>query len=202
MQASQPGLENSAAQSVPPPVTTFPEWMAGLGAAAGVLGAAELANEPTDEGIAAADDQLESPDAAVEATSQTPALVGETPAPPEDGSVPQPVNIEDDTLAWLEGLAAQQGAKSEELITKPEDRPEQLPDWLKDFAKDQAGQESGSIPEEAPKDQEAGLAESELPPGFEGSLEEVTKDQLADQAIGTEAPTALKQALDDFSSTC
>ena len=51
---------------------------------------------------------------------------------------PPPANIEDlgksqseidDSLAWLEGLAAKQGA-TEGLLTKPEERLEQEPDWI------------------------------------------------------------------------
>ena len=37
---------------------------------------------------------------------------------------------QDDAFAWLEGLAAKQGA-SEGLLTEPEDRLEQEPDWVK-----------------------------------------------------------------------
>lgn len=33
-------------------------------------------------------------------------------------------------MAWLESLASKQGAKSEELITRPEDRTEAAPDWV------------------------------------------------------------------------
>ena len=36
----------------------------------------------------------------------------------------------DDSFAWLENFAAQQGA-SEGLLTKPEDRLEEEPDWVK-----------------------------------------------------------------------
>ena len=55
------------------------------------------------------------------------------PLPPESHAegMPQPLNIEDDTLAWLEGLAAKQGAKEEELLTKPQDRLEEVPEWLR-----------------------------------------------------------------------
>lgn len=38
---------------------------------------------------------------------------------------------EDDGLAWLEGLAAKQGAAEDELITEPTERDEDKPDWLK-----------------------------------------------------------------------
>jgi len=38
---------------------------------------------------------------------------------------------QDDALAWLEGLAAKQGAKPEELLTKLEERLEHEPEWVR-----------------------------------------------------------------------
>ncbi|NUM48355.1 MAG: hypothetical protein HUU38_26910, partial [Anaerolineales bacterium] len=40
---------------------------------------------------------------------------------------------EDAAMAWLESLAAKQGAKEEELLTAPTDRPDDVPDWLKNI---------------------------------------------------------------------
>ena len=37
---------------------------------------------------------------------------------------------QDDAMKWLEALAAKQGAKAEELITKPEDRTHDAPTWV------------------------------------------------------------------------
>jgi tetratricopeptide (TPR) repeat protein len=37
---------------------------------------------------------------------------------------------EDDAFAWLESLAAKQGANPDELLTRPEDRGETPPEWL------------------------------------------------------------------------
>ena len=34
-------------------------------------------------------------------------------------------------MAWLENLAAKQGAKEEELLIKPENRSGDMPDWLR-----------------------------------------------------------------------
>ena len=39
----------------------------------------------------------------------------------------KPLNIEDDALAWLESLAVKQGAKEEELLSKPEDWVAEMP---------------------------------------------------------------------------
>jgi hypothetical protein len=60
------------------------------------------------------------------APSEEPAII----APPAEGTT-QPLKIEDDTMAWLESLAAKEGAKEEELPTKPENRLEEMPDWLR-----------------------------------------------------------------------
>ncbi len=44
-----------------------------------------------------------------------------------------------DALAWLEALAARQGARADELITKPETRPsEETPEWVQKLAEESA----------------------------------------------------------------
>ena len=50
---------------------------------------------------------------------------------------------EDDAFAWLESLAAKQGAKPEELLTKPEDRPGEAPDWLEKISSGETRPDSG-----------------------------------------------------------
>ncbi len=59
--------------------------------------------------------------------------------PPGPESTPSAVNLDqlgtsereqDDSFAWLESLAAKQGA-TEGLLTKPEDRLEEEPEWVK-----------------------------------------------------------------------
>jgi tetratricopeptide (TPR) repeat protein len=52
------------------------------------------------------------------------------PATPET-PVPAMSSSEDEALAWLESLAARQGAKEEELVTRPEDRGAEMPDWIR-----------------------------------------------------------------------
>ena len=42
-----------------------------------------------------------------------------------------PMDDQDAALAWLESLAVRQGAKSEELLTKPEDRLDEPPEWVR-----------------------------------------------------------------------
>src|SRR5258708_40069342 len=50
------------------------------------------------------------------------------PAKPEPAATPE--MSEDQALAWLEGLAAKQGAAPEELVSKPETRGEDMPAWV------------------------------------------------------------------------
>jgi tetratricopeptide (TPR) repeat protein len=70
------------------------------------------------------------------------------PAPPApvrpaaaDGAVPlvptgpsKPLSIEDDAMAWLESLALKQGARPDELLTRPEDRPTEAPASVQNIA--------------------------------------------------------------------
>lgn len=72
--------------------------------------------------------------------------------PPSDMGAAKPLDIADDTMAWLESLAAKQGAKAEELLTKPEDRSEALPDWLKDTVGEEAPPAAEPAAEEAVAD--------------------------------------------------
>lgn len=48
---------------------------------------------------------------------------------PIQSGTSQRLSIDDAALGWLESLAAKQGAKPEELLTKPEDRPTEAPDF-------------------------------------------------------------------------
>ncbi len=93
----------------------IPDWLTGLGISAGAaaLAGSIPGNEPASQ---------DSPELGK-------GLV--TPPPPAETGEVRPLGIEDDTMAWLEGLAARQGASEEELLTKPEDRSVEMPDWLK-----------------------------------------------------------------------
>src|SRR5271157_45796 len=73
-----------------------------------------------------------------------PAALPQEAAPAEPPSQPgsKPLGIEDDTLAWLEGLAAKQGAKPEELLTKPDQRSEALPDWIQKVVQSQPSEQA------------------------------------------------------------
>ncbi len=64
----------------------------------------------------------------VKTSASAPRPDDDTPFQPTGES--KPLKIEDDAMAWLESLAAKQGAKEEEFLTKPENRSEEMPDWL------------------------------------------------------------------------
>ena len=46
------------------------------------------------------------------------------------GSLGTTTEERDDAMAWLEGLAAKQGARPEEMVTDPSARPESAPKWV------------------------------------------------------------------------
>ncbi len=129
--------EPSQPPAAPKDTNVFPEWLKEMDATAASVSPETIPEE-----------KLEQP-LTEEALSPTP------PAPPQpvvqeptepqgnapgwvDEDVPfqptgeaKPLKIEDDAMAWLESLAAKQGAKEEELLTKPGDRTEEMPDWLR-----------------------------------------------------------------------
>jgi tetratricopeptide (TPR) repeat protein len=78
-------------------------------------------------------DELPAVEPAVEMPVTPPSAVTDTGLPVSD----------DDAFAWLEALAAKQGAKPEELLTKPEDRPDETPDWLSLISESEKPEEPG-----------------------------------------------------------
>ncbi|HEX7540676.1 MAG TPA: tetratricopeptide repeat protein [Anaerolineales bacterium] len=61
-------------------------------------------------------------------------------------STAQPPNIEDDTKAWLEGLAAEESAKPEELLPNPVERSEPPPEWIQKTTQEPAAPDEVLIP--------------------------------------------------------
>jgi hypothetical protein len=76
---------------------------------------------------------------------------------------------QDDSFAWLESLAAKQGA-SEGLLTKPEERLEEEPEWVKQAKDINAQQTIVSAPESEPVAEES--ATDEAPAWLKGLDEE------------------------------
>jgi len=130
----------------------FPDWLKEMGenASAGTAAAfvADMIEQP----------QAKKPPASIQPATLPPAVQNPV-EPPASTSQPgeesafqpsgeaKPLKIEDDTMAWLESLAAKHGAKEEELLTKPEDRLEEMPDWLRPDDKQPA---SPTTPEPSP----------------------------------------------------
>ena len=95
-----------------------------------------------------------------------------TPVVEKPTEVPGGINLEDQeaALAWLESLAAKQGASEEELITHPEDRLETPPAWIQEITSAEAKTPTGTqAPSEKPVE-----AEAELPEW----LSESTKEEI------------------------
>ncbi|MBN2499944.1 MAG: tetratricopeptide repeat protein [Anaerolineales bacterium] len=82
-------------------------------------------------------------------------------APIQEMPTPPTTEEEDAALAWLESLAAKQGASEEELVTAPEKRTEQPPQWLQE-AEEEAPVEAA---EAEPVAEEGG--EEEIPDWLE-----------------------------------
>jgi hypothetical protein len=113
---------------------TVPDWLSGLSGAPSTPEPAALpADMPTPAPASQVQDTKPRPAAAPLGEDEPFVPTGEA----------KPLDIGDDALAWLEGLAAKQGAKSEELLTKPEDRSEQKPEGLGEQA---AGTVAGPLP--------------------------------------------------------
>lgn len=85
---------------------------------------------------------------------------------------------QESALAWLEGLAAKQGAPEEELFSSPEERFETPPEWLSKFSQEMV---AGEFSEE-PSPLEAGEIEEEPLHDWlqAASLTEVESDEEAE----------------------
>ena len=137
--------------------------------------AAESAEQPAPAELAAADlpdwlSELQPPAAEVPAAAQTPDWLAEidasapqsepaaatTAVPPAEpaaapgllpAAMPLSQSDEDAALAWLEGLAAKQGADEQVLFARPEDRTAEPPAWVQSSKSDAF---EASIPAEEP----------------------------------------------------
>lgn len=93
---------------------------------------------------------------------------------------PAPFSMEEDVdsaFAWLESLAAKQGAREDELLLSPDERKDLPPDWL-----------SGVEPEQ--DEQPGDLGRQDVSPGVTAHLE--FPDEEKDQLSGEELPQWLK----------
>lgn len=98
-----------------------------------------------------------------------------------EGGLPS-VDDQDAALAWLESLAAKQGAKEEELLTRPQDRLETAPEWVQKLSSDETRKprpEEVSIPELATDGNVEEDVSPEAPPELVTQESETTPDWLA-----------------------
>ncbi|GAP14767.1 protein containg TPR repeat [Longilinea arvoryzae] len=112
------------------------------------------------------------------------APVAESPLETPSASAEIPTAGADDAFAWLESLAAKQGADEETLLLKPEDRVETPPEWVTEQAAEsqpapEAVEEPELIPEKAP-----------VPEAEEQSASEDMPDWLKDLEISSEETNA------------
>ncbi len=162
----------------------FPDWLKEMDASAATFPQATIPEEKPEQ--PGAEQPLEpTPLAPVQPGMQEPsepqgaasARLDEDAAFQPTGEV-KPLKIEDDAMAWLESLAAKQGAKEEELLTKPGERSDEMPDWLRTSKEQPVVSE---LPEPA-------AVESEIPP-----LEPVTPptaEESSQQPVPPEIPSA------------
>jgi tetratricopeptide (TPR) repeat protein/uncharacterized protein Smg (DUF494 family) len=114
----------------------------------------------------------------------------------------------DDSFAWLENLAAEQGA-TEGLLTQPEDRPKQEPEWIqqaKTAPQSQSPVESEPIDEQPVSSEDEtvawlrGLEQEELKPEFESGRDETAMWFKKLEETTEAKPAPEPEAADDLPS--
>jgi tetratricopeptide (TPR) repeat protein len=157
-------LESQAADAtavdLPPvaaqPAEDLPDWLTGAGAGAADAGAVSqtLPGGPDSElpdWLKNVSDEFAAEGPVVDRPTSLPGAEEPEFAPAAEVAVQPPASAvdaglpvsDDDAFAWLESLAAKQGAKPEELLTRPEDRPEETPDWLSQLSESGKPEEPG-----------------------------------------------------------
>ena len=126
-----------------------------------------------------------------------------SPASPSEparaGGLGMSEDEQDDAFAWLESLAAKQGA-TEGLLTKPEERLEEEPDWVKqakgmDVPASQPSAETPAAPQPTASIEELGKSEQEQEDSF-AWLESLAAKQGATEGLLTEPEERLEEAPD------
>jgi tetratricopeptide (TPR) repeat protein/uncharacterized protein Smg (DUF494 family) len=136
----QPDWSRSAAEPAAEGSGTTDEfdWLEGVGTEPEPASATPAMEQPdwlTQFGNESFESSATEMPAAPETEPKSQAASAEPPTKPripavDTGSLGKSEQEQDDSFAWLEALAAKQGA-SEGLLTKPEERLEQEPDWVK-----------------------------------------------------------------------
>jgi tetratricopeptide (TPR) repeat protein len=93
------------------------------------------------------------------------------------------LNDADEAFAWLESLAARQGANPDELVTNPTERGLEPPDWIKDVIGEDGTEEGGE-----PKDIDDQMVSSGKNEQFESALEFPEGDKQKEEFLQQEQP--------------
>jgi tetratricopeptide (TPR) repeat protein len=142
---STAGFEESVPAAQPAVESDMPDWLKGMTPAAGLEERAPTESaQPAEEFPAWLEQDkpfVPEPPRPVTAplkpvTAPIPArpAAAQPPAPTGPTGPSTPLSIEDDAMAWLESLALKQGARPDELLTRPEDRPTEVPVSVQNLA--------------------------------------------------------------------
>ncbi len=104
-------------EDIPVDGSELPDWLAGI-----------VDEEPAQK-LADESGEIKEKQPGLAAENPQPVQAEETP-PAESEDLSSGANM-DEAMAWLESLAAAQGADEATLLTPPEERTEELPEWLK-----------------------------------------------------------------------
>ncbi|MEW6502716.1 MAG: tetratricopeptide repeat protein [Chloroflexota bacterium] len=99
---------------------------------------------------------------------------------------------EDDTFAWLESLAAKQGAAEETLLTKPEERQEDLPKWVREELHTEITEESVT---ETSSETETDLPSFEIEEKEAETVEDTQPVHL--KAVSPSTPQPINEPVDE-----
>ncbi|HMN62395.1 MAG TPA: BTAD domain-containing putative transcriptional regulator, partial [Anaerolinea sp.] len=207
--AAKQGADEESLKITPPEARTeiAPEWIQQQAESAAETPAAAPAEEISAVTEAPAAEPVEMAEAVTPAEFEPQATIEPEPVTQDQLTAEPDLNDLDSAMAWMEALAAKQGADEESLkITPPEMRSEVAPDWIQQHAQESLQQpEAGAVPTEpiaeelAPEPEKGDVTgpvseESQLPAFAVETLE------LAPEALG-ELPQAEEYAPEEPETT-
>lgn len=133
--------------------------------------AVEEAEEPAELPEWLRETENESPNPPAQTEELPAAEISET-----ESTVPEFGNI-DDAMAWLESLAARQGADEATLITPPDQRSETPPEWVRDEV-ESAAKEEVAAPAAQSLEIEEAHEEEALPDWLEGVIAPADEEKI------------------------
>ncbi|QYK50564.1 MAG: tetratricopeptide repeat protein [Anaerolineales bacterium] len=128
-EAAEPELPQVTAEPAKRPTEPVVNWLGELQASSGM--ADDLEQEADEEDALSADaDSTQRFDALGWDAPAADSEAEQLEAAAEQPATASPSQEEQETLNWLEGLAARRGAAEDELLTEPEERRTSKPEWL------------------------------------------------------------------------